>query len=303
MNIKYYYNYVAIVESGSLTAASRKLRIAQPALSNQIKTLEQIYGTRLFYRGARRLELTDSGRVLYNKAKAIIEMENEAKNEIASSFAGVSGTLRIGVGHSEINPTLYRALGMFAKEYDGVDIRVTEATNDVLQRAMLTGEVEATFIRSTSEPGEHCEVVYQNRNRMVAAYLKGSEYEKAFKNKEAGAKELSEVPLVMINEGSAQLRTLIRRAGVNPHFRCICNNSTKTTLQAAADGVGVAIVPEGTIAEQGYTNLAYTPLEEKLAPMPTLWILTLKKKFRSPIVENFLKIYAKEIGIELTGIE
>ena len=64
MNIQYYYNFVTIVESGSLTAAAEKLHIAQPALSNQIKALEQKYGTRLFYRGARKLELTDAGAIL-----------------------------------------------------------------------------------------------------------------------------------------------------------------------------------------------------------------------------------------------
>ena len=70
MNLSYYANYVTIVEEGSLTAASLKLRIAQPALSNQVKALEAAYGARLFYRGARRLELTDAGRILYQKAKS-----------------------------------------------------------------------------------------------------------------------------------------------------------------------------------------------------------------------------------------
>ena len=64
MNLAYYANYVTIVEEGSLTAASRKLRIAQPALSNQIKALETAYGARLFYRGARKLELTDAAKAL-----------------------------------------------------------------------------------------------------------------------------------------------------------------------------------------------------------------------------------------------
>ena len=54
MNLQYYFNFVTIVEEGSLTAAAKKLRIAQPALSNQVKAMEQKYGTRLFFRGSRR---------------------------------------------------------------------------------------------------------------------------------------------------------------------------------------------------------------------------------------------------------
>ncbi|MBQ3159193.1 MAG: LysR family transcriptional regulator, partial [Clostridia bacterium] len=75
MNLQYYYNFVTIVEEGSLTAASRKLHIAQPALSNQIKAMEEKYGTRLFFRGARRLELTDAGMILYQKAKRMCVKE------------------------------------------------------------------------------------------------------------------------------------------------------------------------------------------------------------------------------------
>ena len=86
MNLAYYANYVTIVEEGSLTAAARKLRIAQPALSNQIKALETAYGARLFYRGARKLELTDAGQILYQKAKWMIEVETAARNEIASGY-------------------------------------------------------------------------------------------------------------------------------------------------------------------------------------------------------------------------
>ena len=97
MNLQYYYNFVTIVEEGSLTAASRNLHIAQPALSNQIKAMEQKYGTRLFFRGARRLELTDAGMILYQQAKRMCEIEQAAKNEIASGFSGQKGTLRFGV--------------------------------------------------------------------------------------------------------------------------------------------------------------------------------------------------------------
>ena len=95
MNLQYYFNYVTIVEEGSLTAASRKLHIAQPALSNQIKAMEQKYGTRLFFRGARRLELTDAGMILYQKAKRMCEIEQAAKNEIASGFTGHKGAYEL----------------------------------------------------------------------------------------------------------------------------------------------------------------------------------------------------------------
>ena len=124
MNLSYYANYITIVEEGSLTAASRKLRIAQPALSNQIKALETAYGARLFYRGARKLELTDAGRILYQKAKWMVEVETEARNEITSGFGGTKGTLRIGISSSFENERLMDALLAFSERYPDTEISV-----------------------------------------------------------------------------------------------------------------------------------------------------------------------------------
>lgn len=58
MNFQYYVNFIAIVEEETLTAASKKLGVAQPALSNQLKSMEQRFGTRLFHRGGQRLVLS-----------------------------------------------------------------------------------------------------------------------------------------------------------------------------------------------------------------------------------------------------
>ena len=124
MNFSYYANYITIVEEGSLTAASRKLRIAQPALSNQIKALETAYGARLFYRGARHLELTDAGRILYQKAKWMTEIETAARNEIVSGFGGTKGTLRIGISSSFENSRLLDALFAFSERYPDTEVRV-----------------------------------------------------------------------------------------------------------------------------------------------------------------------------------
>ena len=127
MNLAYYANYVTIVEEGSLTAASRKLRIAQPALSNQIKALETAYGARLFYRGARKLELTDAGRILYQKAKWMTEVETAARNEIASGFGGTKPTPRLGISSSFENERLLDALFAFSARYPNTVIKVFEA--------------------------------------------------------------------------------------------------------------------------------------------------------------------------------
>ena len=80
MTLESYKNFVTIVECGSILAAANKLLIAQPSLSNQLKNIEKNYGTTLIIRGSRSIELTDAGRIFYQKAKQICQLEENLKN-------------------------------------------------------------------------------------------------------------------------------------------------------------------------------------------------------------------------------
>ena len=73
MDIEYYRNFIAIVEQGSISAAAKCNSIAKPALSNQLKILQAKFGAPLINvkRGSHKIEVTDAGYVLYNKAKFI----------------------------------------------------------------------------------------------------------------------------------------------------------------------------------------------------------------------------------------
>lgn len=83
--MEYYRNFITIVEAGSISAAAKKISIAQPALSNQLKQLQHHYDAKLIEvkRGGHRMELTDAGRVLLRKARLICDEEANASKEIS----------------------------------------------------------------------------------------------------------------------------------------------------------------------------------------------------------------------------
>ena len=83
MNIDVYRNFVQIVEEGSISAAARKVLIAQPALSSQMKSLEQTIGAKLFIRGAQKISVTDAGMILYRRAKDMLAIEDAALKEVS----------------------------------------------------------------------------------------------------------------------------------------------------------------------------------------------------------------------------
>ena len=96
MDLKQLLYFVTVVNEGNITAAARKLHIAQPALSNHIKNLEDDLDMKLFYRGPRKITLTDAGEILYTKANNILELKHSIRRELEDSRSGFKGTLKIG---------------------------------------------------------------------------------------------------------------------------------------------------------------------------------------------------------------
>lgn len=300
MNLQYYYNYIAIVEEGSLTAAARKLHIAQPALSNQVKTLEQIYGTRLFFRGARKLELTDAGQILYRKAKRMCEMEIEAKSEIASGFTGTRGTLKLGVSSSVLCMNLYTCLNKFVEQYPEVNLQIVEREHDELIRMILNGSIDVIVAQFVGEPKENFDVVFRTEDVMVAAYSKDKGY---FANSGdfLTAEDFDNVPLALLKTMVNPLKSTIKRAGCEPYFRCICNR-IQSNLQMARHGHAVAVTALRVLSDLDYLDLEFKPIEAGVMPVFSMNFITAQPRYRSPIVNNFIRCYADHYNLPMPDL-
>ena len=115
MNIEYYRNFIAIVETGSISAAAKRVAVAQPALSNQLKALQKKFGTPLLNlkRGGHTVELTEAGCILYNKAKYICSIEDNIIKEItdcAGGFETKSVTVNVHFLHKKLFKPLCAAV-------------------------------------------------------------------------------------------------------------------------------------------------------------------------------------------------
>ena len=298
MNLAYYANYVTIVEEGSLTAAARKLRIAQPALSNQIKALETAYGARLFYRGARKLELTDAGQILYQKAKWMMEVETEARNEIASGFGGTKGTLRIGITSSFENERLFDALTAFADRCPDAEITVYEAELPELLKKLQNGKVEAIFVRPIKSDVENLEVLYTHPDTLVAAYLPD-----AFFGEEPGDtttfERLGELPLSMLERSLPAFKNAFREKGLSLSPKYV-STRMQVALNWARAGKAVALVPKSATEALGFCDLAEKTVSDSDMLVPAMTIIAQKRKYRSRIVNNFLNLLSERYGYQYT---
>ncbi len=295
MNLAYYANYVTIVEEGSLTAASRKLRIAQPALSNQIKALETAYGARLFYRGARKLELTDAGRILYRKAKRMTEVEAEARSEIASGFGGTKGTLKIGVTSSFENDRLFDTLVAFSDRCPDAEIQVYEADLPELLKKLQNGKVEAIFVRPIRSDVENLEVLYTQPDTLVAAYRSDAFFADEPKE-EIPLERLSALPLSLMERSLPAFLNAFREKGLSLSPKYV-STRMQVALNWARAGKAVALVPKSAKEELGFSDLAEKTVSENDLLVPAMTIIAQKGKYRSSIVNRFLELLSERYGI------
>ena len=99
---------VSIAEAGSLSAASRKLRMPVPTVSRKLSELEARLGTQLFNRSSRRLSLTDAGRSYVEACRRILDEVDEAEREASGEYRAPTGDMTVtspwGIGHLHLLP-------------------------------------------------------------------------------------------------------------------------------------------------------------------------------------------------------
>ena len=301
MNLQYYFNYVTIVEEGSLTAASRKLHIAQPALSNQIKAMEQKYGTRLFFRGARKLELTDAGMILYQQAKRMCEIEQAAKNEIASGFSGQKGMLRVGVTPSVAHGKLTDVLLDFAQKYPKTEIKYLEAGPADLCKMLQNGIIEVAVLKTMGTLPENVHAVDILNAPTVALYDPASGLLDKVKRDTVTIAQLSGVPLAMEEEYLGVVRNAFKAKEAEIYLKAL-SSSPYVSAKIAKAGLAVALVSEHVASMAKAGGLVVKPIKDGEALSARYCLLTQRGNYRSQVANNFVAMIAEAFNLDLPDV-
>ncbi|GAS83346.1 LysR family transcriptional regulator [Paenibacillus amylolyticus] len=146
MDIKQCRYFIAIAEEKQITAAARRLHMAQPPLSQQLKLMEEELGVILFERKGRMMELTQAGRSFYDYAVTLTKYMEEAVMEMQSFRHGIRGKLAIGI-NTISDRLIPQALQQFRTTHPQVTYKIQQNESAQLCRLLEDGKVELACVR------------------------------------------------------------------------------------------------------------------------------------------------------------
>ncbi|MBQ7523764.1 MAG: LysR family transcriptional regulator [Oscillospiraceae bacterium] len=146
MDLRTLSYFVAVAEELNITKAAERLNLSQPPLSSQMKHLEDELRTTLFLRGKRRLELTESGQLLYRRAKEILSLSQKAEDEILSMSQGMTGTISIGLVEGMAPDIAAEWFVAFNRAHPKVRFRILDGSSDDLIDKLRSGLISLAVI-------------------------------------------------------------------------------------------------------------------------------------------------------------
>lgn len=255
MELKQLQAFTAVVEEGTISAAAKRLHIAQPPLSCQMKSLEAELGAPLFWRGARHITLTPAGQALYKRARQMEQLSQVARQEVTALRDKVQGTLRIGTVSSS-SARLLPYVRTFHAAYPEIRFELEEGNTYELLELLRRDLIEVAIVR-TPFPMEGMQCRFLETEPMAAAARPGW-----FGGEQAlRMADLAPWPLIVYRRFENLIASACQEAGFEPNL-FYKTQDARTSLLWADAGLGVALVPQSALAIIP-GGLSFCPIEEK----------------------------------------
>ena len=288
MNRNHLALFHAVAQAGGISRGAERLRVSQPAVSKQLKELEDSLGVRLLERLPRGSRLTDGGRILAQFVQRMAALEEEAARAI-EEFRGLKrGRLAVGASTTIGAYLLPQVLGEFHRRYPDIELHLEIANTKTIQRQLMEGLVEIGLTEGVIE-AEHLDSEVFQEDELVAIAPRGHPL---LKKRHVVARELCHEPFVLREEGSGT-RAVVERAlskrglAVKPVLSLA---GTEAIKRAVIAGVGIAIVSRLAIGcELQFGSLVIIPVKD-LAIRRPLHLQRMRGKNQSPALGQFLKI-------------
>lgn len=282
MNFKQLRYFTVIAEEKQITAAAKRLFVAQPALSYQLKQMEEELNVKLFTREPYGIELTDAGRIFYNYAQQILALSKNAKTEIKQIEDGNFGSIKVGSVSSSVGSQPSEKMIIFAKQHPNVSFDIIEDNTYGILEKLKNQLIDLALVRT---PFNHTNL---NSKDIVEEPMVAITQQDYFSGKsKVTIKDLANKPLVIYRRFENMFIESFSRRGYQPNFAVKCDDA-RTAILWCDKGLGIALVPE-SIAKTYAEGEVY---EIEAASWRThLQLVWRKDQVVTPLMQQIIDLY------------
>ncbi len=283
INYQHLFYFWNIVHHGSVTEASRILRLAQPTISAQIKTLEEIMGEKLFLRSGRNLKLTEVGHLVFDYAEKIFSLGTELMDVISDGNIQLKKEFKIGISEVIPKTLVFKIIEPVFTNLNNYKVICLEDKTDKLLADLAIGALD--LVISDREIPPHIKIKgYSHFLGSSTISLLGSTIHKN-KYKKNFPKSLNNAPLLIPSSESILHNEILNWISNNQISPQILANFQDTALMkiAAKNKLGIIPVPK-IISKEVCKEYNLEVIGEIKDIKERLYIITLERRLKNPLI-------------------
>lgn len=261
--------FCSIARKGNFSAVAEDLFMSQSAVSQQIQALERRYGVVLFDRGSKGATLTDPGRILFEKAQKILEIEDEINHEFDDLRGLKGGELHVGASTTVGNYLMPFYLGEFKKLYPEVRVSLIVENTRIIEDQLLAGLFPLAVVEhDVQNPSLVRDPIEKDELVLII-----SPSHRWVEQGPVSKEELMQEPFITRELGSGTREVIeeaLARQGI-PKLNVVMELGNSSAIKTAvAAGLGVSILSRRAVHAQ---------LEGRILKQATIKDVTLKRDF------------------------
>lgn len=279
MEIKEMLYFKTVVEEGSILKASTKLHIAQPPLSRMMKQLEESLNTKLFERG-KKITLTDTGKLLYERAIAMLELNNNTIKDITALEKKTEITLQLGIVSSSAQLLYNNSIEKFHQKYPTIHFNIKEANTFQLVELLNQRIIDLAIVRTPFDFSDYCSSFLPLEPMTLVS--------KSLAKESITILELHQMPLIIYRRFKEILQQLFKSYHIDLNIIAEVDDA-KTAILLSNTGLGIAVVPQSAAYIFSHLHLNQTMIKEKSLET-SLGIIYRKNELLKPIYQSFIDV-------------
>lgn len=295
MNLDSLKTFCLVVENESISQAARKMFVSQPAVTRQMKALEEYYGTLLFERSAGRLDVTEAGKLLYPYAKAILEDHERARERLSDYIGNYQVNLSVGATLTIGEYLLPQLLSRFKLEHPELNLTLQIAnTQDILANltehhidlALVEGQVNDSSLDVEKFSDDELILICSANHKWAEC-------------NEIEIEDLLEERMIWREAGSGTreiVENALKQKGVLDQVQIYMEIGSTQAIKATVEaGLGVAFLSRMTILRELEWNVIKEVKVKNLNIRRGLWLVLAPQRFRRLGVNRLLKFFRNNI--------